>query len=127
MIPVLHAIDTFCKYGWPAVLGMDWYLRIGQRYRRRMARGKAFRWERRTLGPQSGLVVTAIVLPVQVAEWIASGTWYVTDAFIIYVAVSCVIDFITGDDDPPYRRWLTSLSQRIKFSVSPPPRPIIER
>jgi len=42
----------------------------------------------------------------------------------VYVAIVAVVDWVTGSDDPPYKRWVASLSKKLK--INPPPRPVID-
>lgn len=122
---ILHWIDTTIKYGWWLIACADVYLRWVEPHRRRMRRGKAYAWEMRTFGPFGVVLGTFMVISMAITESAVFGTRWVADAFWIYIAVCCAIDWLTGDDDPPWKRY-SEKAKKLLERLKPIPEPAID-
>lgn len=119
-----HIFTLVMTFVWPICFIADLVLRTFDPYKRRMNRGKFTRWEIRTFGSGwrhlwdmpilTGLIVLTFTQHVM---WPVHLWW-------AYIGVTCAIDWITGSDDPPYRRWLAEAVKKLKISA--PPRPVID-
>jgi hypothetical protein len=57
---------------------------------------------------------------------VADQIWPI-DAFYTFLLVTAVVDWITGSDDPPWRRWQESASAALKkLRIQPAPQPVID-
>lgn len=109
---------------WPLICLTDCFLRNRDPYKRRMQRGKFYRWEQRTFGPVWACVWEVPVIFAALGMSFALNSTAPIYLYWIYVAIVGAVDWITGSDDPPYRRWVGSLSK--KLTINPPPRPVID-
>jgi len=127
VLTTLHVIDLALRFTWPIILFAECYFRTKDPYRRRTQRGRHYKWTVK----QFGFLGPA---PLVMGGWTFALACIFTpagrlgnDVVLIYLAGALVIDWITGSDDPPYKRWLASLSEAVKkLKISPPPRPVIE-
>lgn len=125
MLSILHWIDVYFQLGgWVPIWVFDWYLALF--HSERIRRGKHRRWAERRFPPLGVVFIYLVLVSTGLAAWLALDTPWVAHFFWIYLFVSDVYDFITGSEDPPWRRWATSLSERIKLVIQPPPRPAID-
>lgn len=122
---LLHLVDNFLRYGgWLVILFMHFY--FDSFHEPRMERGKYRKWARRHF-PESGHhTIYWIMLLSCIPAVIASGSRWPSHSFWIFIFATDIVDFITGGEDPPWRRWAKSLSERIKLVMAPPPRPAID-
>lgn len=134
-VVVLTLIITFWSifslimtFVWPICFFTDLYLRNSQRHKRRMQRGKFYLWELRTFGFPFMFLWDFPILCAFLGMVLALHSNSPAHVWWAYVGITCAIDWITGSEDPPYRRWLASLSEAVKkLKIEPPPRPVIDR
>lgn len=132
VLSILHYIDMVLgNGGWVAILVIDWYL--DNRHRARMDRGKHRRWARRFCGRMFGLfgevmghtlIFLVLAFGLVIPVCVATDSTMTASVFWLYILAVDIYDFITGGEDPPWRRWLASLSK--KLVIQPPPRPVID-
>jgi len=124
LLTVWNLYMLIMMFLWPTIWATDMFLRHINPYRRRMQRGKFYRWELRTFGPLwYGLWEFPIMLCLFGLAFIFKMMEF-GYIFWTYVGIVCAVDWITGSDDPPYKRWVASLTK--KLTISPPPRPVID-
>jgi len=122
----LHVIDRIVAYGWPVILFGDLFFRTKTPFRQRLQRGRHFKWTLKHFGGPGIIVMGGWIFAIACVFTPAGRLGF--DTVYVYLAVALIVDWITGSDDPPYRRWLASASDAIKkLKISPPPRPIIDR
>jgi hypothetical protein len=128
-----HVLDGVITYTWPIIFSLSLYLHHVERHRRRLERGKFSKWKYRTFGgPYADwhffLYCEFPALVVLLGSALTINSRWPAHLWWIYIGVRDAVDWITGSDDPPYRRWLASLSDAVKkLKIEPPPRPVIER
>lgn len=111
----------------PIVLA-DFWLRHFLPYVNRMRRGKYTRWLIRTFGMTGDNLfrlgwLFCIAMPIM----FVAPEPFVTLGLVVYwtyMAVTLAVDWITGSDDPPYRKWLAAAKK--KLTISAPPKPVID-
>ena len=126
---IILTIHHFLIYGgWAPIWVVDFFLRNVLPFKRRMERGKHFRWTARLFGPYMSyhvprLVLAFSTLPLMMATHVS---WPV-DVFYVYLSSAAAFDWITGSDDPPWRRWKESASAALKkLRIAPAPQPVID-
>lgn len=127
MFTAFHVIDRVIAYGWPIILFSDAFFRCKEPYRRRTERGRHYKWAMSKFGLWGTLPLILIGWTFAIACIFTPAGRAGIDAMYVYLVVALVVDWITGSDDPPYRRWLASASDAIKkLKISPPPRSVID-
>lgn len=128
VVTIFHLIDLILKFTWPIILFADVYFRTKNPYRNRTQRGRHYKWTVKKFGLWGPT-------PIVMSAWLFAIACIFTpagrlgnDVALIYLAGALLVDWITGSEDPPYRRWLASLSEAVKkLKIEPPPRPVIDR
>ena len=125
---IILTIHHFLVHGgWAPLWIVDFFLRNVQPHRRRMERGKHFKWMARAFGPLSYhaprmVLATAMLPPMMLTD----AVWPI-DAFYGYLVATTSVDWITGSEDPPWRRWKESASAALKkLRIAPAPQPVID-
>ncbi len=124
VLAFFHWWNTAITYGWPIILAADWFLRSVEPHKRRMRRGKWFCWQVRTFGPFGVFLWEFPLLGIMIAGCIAFRSAWPANIWWTYIAVGCAVDWITGSDDPPFKRWVEAAKK--KLTIAPPPRPAID-
>lgn len=127
LFTIYHMVDlVIISVGW-IILFADLYLRLCPPHDKRMERGKHARWAHRMFGPWGRFPVWFVFWSFGVVTAFTPARAVGRDVFLIYLGGAVAIDWITGSDDPPYRRWLASLSKAVeKLKIKPSPRPVID-
>lgn len=121
----LHS--TLVHGGWALLWVADFFLRNVQPHRRRMERGKHFKWMIRAFGPLSYHAPRMVLATVLLPPVMITGAAWPIDVFYGYLVATTSVDWITGSDDPPWRRWKESASAALKkLRIAPAPRPVID-
>lgn len=125
ILNAMHLLHETVKVTWIPILAADWILRSRDPWKRRMARGAFSRWERRTFGFfGASMVLIPYVLFAIPAFYLLGWEWPV-DLFYLYLLMALVIDWLTGGDDPPWRKAKRALGRVRKLRIAPPPKPAI--
>jgi len=113
--------------GWVVIWLGDFFLRHVPPHSRRMQRGKYFRWTIRTFGLMADAPPRIFLAVAMVAFFITTHQDWPLDVFYTFLAVTAAVDWITGSDDPPWRRWKESASAALKkLRIQPAPQPVID-
>lgn len=120
-------VHHFISYGgWVIIWLTDWFLRYIPPYSRRMARGKYARWAQRQFGLLGHSVPLMFMAAAMLVFYVSTDWVWPIDMFYVFLAVTCAIDWITGSDDPPWRRWAKSGAEILKkLRIEPAPEPAI--
>lgn len=112
--------------GWILILSSDMFLRNVPPYSRRMMRGKYSKWSMKTFGLLGDLPVRMVVGGGGLAGAIATDSaWFIT-IFYLYLLSTLIVDWITGSEDPPWRRWAKSGAELLKkLRWQPAPQPAV--
>lgn len=124
---IILGVHHFIMYGGYIIIWLgDFFLRTIPPHCNRMRRGKYFRWAQRKFG-LFGYSVPLVFMAVAMLVFYVSTDWaWPIDAFYIFLAVTCAIDWITGSDDPPWRRWAKNGAGILKkLRIEPAPEPAI--
>jgi|SRR5688572_11957176 len=126
LMNILWWIDRVLYFTWPVILVTYFVLRNFDPYARRMRRGRLYLWERRMLGPHAEFLICAIALPAVFVAVVLIGERWPCDFWWLYLAIGCVVDYITGGDEPGKRVKALASSLVKKLTIQPPPRPVID-
>lgn len=121
----LEWLDAIVRITWIPVLAADWILRSKDPWRRRMMRGAYSRWERRTFGFFGDSIVMIPYALLAIPAFYLLGWVWPVDLFYLYLAVTLLVDWFTGGDDPPWRKAKRALDRLRKLRIAPPPKPAI--
>lgn len=112
--------------GWVLILCLDMFLRIVPPYSRRMRRGKYSKWIFRKFGNLNDAPIRLAMVATMIAGLTATGSKWFVSVFYMYLVVTMAVDWITGSDDPPWRRWAESGAEILKkLRIQPAPQPVI--
>jgi hypothetical protein len=113
-------------FGWPLILGMHCFGRNeGWWIGRRLCRGKYWRWVRRQFGPTEDIFIFLSMFFAAIATKIAFDSMVGSDVVYGYLAICLIIDWITGSEDPPWRK-LSRAGNKLLEKLKPMPKPVFQ-
>ena len=124
VLTTFHWIDLILKFTWPIILFSDAFFRTKEPYRRRTQRGRHYRWTTKQFGPWGPTPLVVMGWAFAIVCILTPAGRLGNDVVLIYLGGALVIDWITGSEDPPYKRWLASLSEAVKKLKVEQPKPV---
>jgi hypothetical protein len=124
---LLVGVDHFIYAGgWVLILAGEMFLRHGPP-RRRMQRGKYWRWTIRQFGPiWTDLPIRVFAAMSVLALFTATGQKWPLDVFYFYLVITAAVDWITGSEDPPWRKLSRAGAEILKkLRWQPAPQPVV--
>lgn len=110
--------------GWILILFADLFLRTVPPFSHRMRRGKYSRWVFKKFGLFGDLPIRMPLAAGMLAGSLATSGYFFVDVFYIFLAVITIVDWITGSDDPPWRK-LEAAANKLLERIKPMPEPVV--
>lgn len=127
---IFHAYTTSMMFAWPIILALDTFGRSWGHIGRRLSRGIYWRWLMRKFTIFGGLYhsmmfcgITFVLIPLSMVYDDAGDE--VIAAIYSYIGALLLIDWITGSDDPPWKK-LARAKNKLLANIKPMPRPAID-